>query len=340
MYRFGFRLWHDSGVSIQKPTFSRRRFLLAALGVTAAASLPTSLTGCTKLQRPTADRVVDAYHKLALRDLEFLTSAGGTGAGTTIEVRTAHRDRLAEEIKRSCGIHEDGSAPEECGPAESSGLPAPDTGATPLDVLADARSHQLIVDALTRKSDFTDAFEVELVTAIDGGLVLAMRNLGQSWPKLVPDAPKASDGQDLLSGCEEPLTQALKAEYGLIYSFGVVAPKLGNDLKTSALTSTDRHRLLRDRTVALFDAAGIAAPVADPAYVATDSSLDPATAPAEFASATEMNCADAWQKVAIAAKNPQMRLFALQSAGLAAAGSSIFAGAPEEPLPGLQASLG
>lgn len=283
---------------------------------------------------------MDTYHKLALRDLEFLITATGAEADAATTLRTIHRDKLAAEIQRSCGVHEDGSAPDECGPATQSGMSAPAGEQTILDVLADSRSNSALLDALRRGADFTDPYEVELVTAVDGGLVLALRNLGQAWSNLVPAQPTPVDGENLLEGCEEDIKAALKAEYGLIYSFGVATTALDKDLKVSATTSADRHRLLRDRTIAILEGAGVSAPLADPGYTTAGDAPDVKTAAAEFASAAETDCANAWQKVAMHAKDPQMRLFAIQSAGLAAAGSSVFAGAPEEPLPGLEASLG
>lgn len=299
----------------------RRAFLLGATGLGGALALAAA--GCTPIMAPSADPVVEAAWALALRDADALE-------GVTSEVRRAQAAALAAEVSRSCGVLEDGSSPEEC-VATPSPLPAVPSPADAERVLIDSRSSQLLHDALGSGHSLDDPYEATLMSAVDGGIVLAARGLDVEWRDLVP----AVVGEPLDEDDAAPFADALIAEYALVYGMGVASPRVSADLRASTSSSADRHRLLRDRVISMLDDAGIAAPLAEPGYATVDGAPSPDDDAAGFAATLEDVCAQAWRQALMNAKEPAARAFALQAAGLCHAGGSVFRGDGAAALPGL-----
>lgn len=314
--------WHDGRVMIPPLPFSRRSFLVGSACLAGAA--PLAVAGCSSVLNPSADPVVRAAWGLALRDVRALPE------GRPREVRAAHADALATEVARACGVREDGTSPENC-VAEPEELPvAPaDPGAVPM--LSDARSSASLIEGLNRRSAADEPFDANLLAAVDGGLVLALRGEGVEWAELVP--AELELGEDDAG----VFASALSAEYALVYGMGVAAPRVPAEFRASTGTSADRHRLLRDRVAAMIGAAGVTVPPAAPGYDVVDGAPDPSESAAEFAATLEAACADAWRGAFTAAKDPAARLYALRAAGLAQAGAAVFRGAGETALPGLRA---
>lgn len=302
--------------------FSRRSFLVGSACV--AGAVPLALTGCSSVLNASADPVVRAAWGLALRDVRELPE------GAVRSVRSAHADALAGEVARACGVREDGTSPESC-VAEPEELPAApaDDGATSL--LSDARSSDTLIEGLDRRSAADEEFDANLLAAVDGGLVLALRAEGVDWDELVPRAVELDEDD---AGV---FASALSSEYALVYGMGVAAPRVPAEYRASTGTSADRHRLLRDRVASMIGSAGVTVPPAAPGYDVVDGAPDPSESAAEFAGTLEGACATAWRDAFASAKEPAARLFALQAAGLAQAGAAVFRGEGESALPGLSA---
>lgn len=309
------------------PALPRRSFLVGAAGLGGALTLAAA--GCTSIVAPSADPVVEAAWALALRDAPLLRDAAAPAA----EARAAQADALAAEVTRACGVLDDGSSPQECVAAPSP-LPAAPSPADARTVLLDSRSSGSLHDALAESRSLQDPYEAALVSAVDGGLILALRGLDVDWRELTPEYA----GDEVLDDDDAAVfADALIAEYALIYGMGVAAPRLAAEYRQSASTSADRHRVLRDRAIGALEDAGVPVPVAEPGYAVVDGAPDPETDAAGFASALEDSCAQAWRQALVDAKEPAARAFALQAAGLAQAGASVFRGGGSAALPGLPA---
>ncbi|MFD5867184.1 DUF4439 domain-containing protein [Corynebacterium sp. NPDC060344] len=309
----------------------RRAFLVGAAG--AGGALALAAAGCAPITAPSADPVVEAAWALALRDADVL----GDAASSAAETRAAQADALAAEVSRSCGVLEDGSSPEECVAAPSP-LPAAPSPSEPVAVLAESRGSGLLYDALGSGRALQDPYEAALVSAVDGGIVLALRGLGTEWADLVPELAGGGDNEEdgvLDADDAAPFADALIAEYALIYGMGVAAPRIGGELRQSTATSADRHRMLRDRVISLVEDAGADVPVAEPGYAVVDGAPDPESDAAGFAAALEDSCAQAWRQALLDAKKPAARAFALHAAGMCHAGGSVFRGDGAAALPGL-----
>ena len=309
------------------PALPRRSFLVGAAGLGGALTLAAA--GCTSIVAPSADPVVEAAWALALRDAPLLRDAAAPAA----EARAAQADALAAEVTRACGVLDDGSSPQECVAAPSP-LPAAPSPADARAVLLDSRSSQLLHDALGSGRSLEDPYEATLMSAVDGGLVLALRGLDVDWRELTPEYA----GDEVLDEDDAaPFADALIAEYALVYGMGVASPRVSADLRASTSSSADRHRLLRDRVISMLDDAGIAAPLAEAGYATVDGAPSPDDDAAGFAAALEDACAQAWRQALINAKEPAARKFALKAAGLCHAGGSVFRGDGSAALPGLPA---
>ncbi|WP_448850978.1 DUF4439 domain-containing protein [Corynebacterium sp. 335C] len=308
--------------SLRRPT--RRRVLAGGAGL---AVLLLGAGGCSVLHLPEADDALQAMRGLAARDSAVLPGHPG-------EVRLAHAEALGAEITRSCGVREDGTRPEGCGDAP--GAPAP-AGGDPVGELTDSRGHASLLTALDGRRTLSDAYECELAAAVDGGIVLALRSLDVDWEDLVPDpaAAVAESGEGLSGDDADLLAAALEAEYALVYGMGVAAPRIADDLRVSAGTSADRHRILRDRVIALLEDAGEEVPAAAPGYAVAAGAPDPDADAAGFARHLERTAAEKWRAVLAGSRTPALRLAALQAAGLSQAGAAVFAGDGTAALPGL-----
>lgn len=301
---------------------------MGAAGLGGALTLAAA--GCTPITGPSADPVVEAAWALALRDAGVLGDASPEVAG----VRRTQADALAAEVSRACGVLEDGTSPEECVTAPSP-LPAAPSPADAVSVLRDSRGSSSLHDALSSGRALQDPYEATLLSAVDGGVVLALRGLEVEWRDLVPeyDGGEAIDEDDAAA-----FADALIAEYALVYGMGVAAPRIAADFRESTSTSADRHRVLRDRVISALEDAGVPVPVAEPGYSVVDGAPDPEQDAAGFAAALEDSCAQAWRQALMAAKEPAARAFALQAAGLCHAGGSVFRGDGAAALPGLPAA--
>lgn len=308
----------------------RRAFLAASL---TALSAP-ALTSCADLVAPRPDGTIEVLHALANRDVKNLEEVQGQGSAATAvaEIRAAQAEALAAEITRACGTLKDGRAPEKCGEAVAlpAAQPAPDDLVAMID---SSRSSRAILDSLASRGTLREDYDARLATAVDGGLVLAARLAGAKWEDLVPQPPT---GESLLRDAESQLTDALQAEYALIYGLGVVAPHVTGDDATAVEARGVRHRLLRDAAIALFAQEELQAPSAAAGYSATKEAPAPDDAPIDYLIALERHCAQAWEDVVKAAKEAPTRLFALNAAGISAAGASSLAGDATQALPGLK----
>lgn len=314
------------GAVINRSTpLPRRAFLAGSAGLGGALALAAA--GCAPIVPPSPDAVVEAAWALALRDAGVLESTAPDAAA----VRSRQAEALAKEVTRSCGVHEDGTVPEECAAAPSP-LPAAPSPSDAVRLLGDSRSHTSLHDALDSGRALREPYEAALVSAVDGGLVLALRGLGVEWDDLVPayvaDEPLTEEDA-------APVADALLAEYALVYGMGVAAPRIDAAYRESTETSADRHRLLRDRVVAMLGDAGVPVPVPEPGYAVADGAPDPADDAAGFAAALEESCAQAWRVALTEAKRPAARMFALRAAGLCHAGGAVFRGEGTAALPGL-----
>lgn len=312
----------SASASRRTRTLSRRGFLAAAFAV---GSLP-ALSACSHLVAPRPDYAIEVLHALAARDAHLLIDANPDLAA----VRSAQVTELDKEITRACGAHKDGKPVDECG----SDVAAPAslaTGAHAKVLLTDSRNNPVLAKALDSRTALREEHTARLATAVDGGMVLALRAAGAEWEELVPLIP--SD-RDEISGAEEQMTKALQAEYMMIYGVGVAAPHVGGDTTTALLARGERHRILRDRARLILEDSDVEVPESAPGYMPEDAP-SPDTAPVDYMIALERYCAQAWEAVLLAANNPRMRMFALQAAGVAAAGAAALGGNNLEPLPGL-----
>lgn len=303
-------------------TFSRRGFLTAALSV---GSLP-ALSACSQLVAPRPDYAIEVLHALAARDAHLLID----GNPALAAVRSAQVTELDKEITRACGTRKDGKPVDECG----SDVAVPGSLAAGADaklLLTDSRNNPVLTKALDSRTALRERHAARLGTAVDGGLVLALRTAGAEWEELIPTVP--SD-RDEISGAEEQVATALQAEYMMIYGVGVAAPRVGGDTTAALLARGERHRILRDRTRIVLEDADAEVPESAAGYMPEDAP-SPDTAPVDYIIALERYCAQAWEDVLLAANNPRMRMFALQAAGVAAAGAAALGGNNLEPLPGL-----
>ncbi len=331
------------------PIVSRRAFLgfsATSLGV----AIASSVAGCGSWQ-PKPDPVLEAQWARALADQRFLAPDDGSpaagGADISSEVaawlnssRGAAAEAIGVEVERSCGVHPNGTVSQSC-------AGQPDYDPEKVDQLASStettiaavqspvskrivgsRGTQQLLDALDARTGLKEEYETLLAASVDGGLVLAARELSVPWDVLVPQLATPES----LGGKSATVNQALISEYELIYAAVATIPQLEGSDRTNAMDSADRHRLIRDRVVAALELGGITPPTAQPGYLPTDSSENPNQIIAQL----EQRCAQAWRDVVLTSADGGLRLFALQAAGLAQAGSAIFQGKAEAFLPGLE----
>ncbi len=311
-----------ASVSRRSRTFTRRGFLAAALTV---GALP-ALSSCSHLVAPRPDYAIEVLRALASRDARALNDEYPDLAA----VRSTQVTELDKEITRACGTRKDGKPVEEC----RSDVAVPGSlfaGADAKLLLTDSRNNPVLTKALDSRTALREKHTARLASAVDGGLVLALRTAGAEWEELVPAIP--SD-RDKISGAEEQLATALKAEYMVIYGVGVAAPRVTGDATSAFMARGERHRIVRDRVRKIMEDAEVGVPASAPGYM-PEGAPSPDTAPVDYMIALERYCAQAWEDVLTAAKNAQMRLFALQAAGIAAAGAAALGGNNLEPLPGL-----
>lgn len=298
-----------------------------------------ALAACTHLTPPRPDRGVEVLRALAARDAQLLSDAEVDLSA----LRSAQQTALGTEITRACGTHKDGKPVEQCG----SDVQLPATlpqAATAADILADSRGNTALVEALDG-SALREDYPARLATAVDGGLVLALRVAGAEWDDLVPAVPVTQEsGENLAKGAEDQLGAALQAEYMLIYGTGLAAAHSTGEALTAVMARAERHRLLRDRAREIMEASGLAVPEGAAGYSSADAGSgaadgtevpSPGDTPMEYLAAIERYCAQAWEDAFKVAKEAPMRLFALQAAGVAAAGSAALSANNVEPLPGL-----
>lgn len=325
------------GVSDQFPfphrLRTRRRVAVGSL----LAALTLGVTaGCSSLTSPQPDPVLKQMLALSLRDAE---SVGGEPA----DMRATQAEALQEEIARSCGTHRDGSAPEEC---VAPPAPAAEPTETPERGVELSHQSQLLLNslepseamenALDDRNSLREDYSVYLASSVTGGIVLAARESGVEWSALAPVFP---EGTELSGSDAELLTQALDAEYALIYGMGVAAPRVDADRTLSTETSADRHRQIRDEVVRVLGGADEEIPVPAPGYRGTSDDRDVDENPVAYAAALEQSAAGAWRTVLAEARSPQVRQFALQAAGVSEAGAAVFNGQPVDALPGFGAAV-
>nr|WP_240393908.1 DUF4439 domain-containing protein [Corynebacterium lactis] len=324
---------HDNGLPARP--LCRRNFLAAALATLATPALAS----CTHLVAPRPDAAIEVLHALAARDAELLSGAKDAAeAGTVSQIRSAQAEKLGAEIARACGTLKDGNKPERCGDDVHLGSTAAD-GSDPVALLIASRSDTALLDSLAQRSTLREDYQARLATATDGGVVLAARAVGASWKMLTPKAPATpadGSGPNLLRGAEDQIAAALSAEYALIYGLGVAAPHVGSDNREAVEARGERHRAIRDEVTALYGSQSLRAPAPAPGYSDAPGAPSPQDKPVEYLAALERSCAQAWEDVVKAAAEAPTRLFALQAAGLSAAGASALGGAELEPLPGLE----
>lgn len=304
---------------------SRRGFLAAALAV---GTLST-LSSCAHLTSPRPDRGAEVLRALAARDKELFADSNAELEA----LRSAQNRVLEAEITRACGSRKDGKPVDECGSSVqlASNLPP---AATAADILTDSRSNTALLQVLDEGA-LRENYAARLATAVDGGLVLALRSVGAQWQELLPTVPNAQEfGKNSVTGAEEQLATALRAEHMMVYGSGVVAARVSGERTTAVMARAERHRVLRDRCWELLTAADLEAPEPAAGYTSTGVP-SPTDAPIEYLDALERYCAQAWEDVFKSARKAPLRLFALHAAGVSAAGAAALNGAEMEPLPGL-----
>ena len=292
---------------------TRRGFL----GLGAATLVLPALSACGALTGPRPDPVIAALHALASSDLAALEQLG-TEAEATAAVRRTQLAALQREIQRSCGTAGDGTTPQQC--LDTNVQAAPVSANKAALIVSSARTSPLLREAFEQRSALEEDYAARLAVAVDAGCVIAARAAGASWESLEPQWGDVDMGS-LIGGAQEYLEAALQAEYATIYGLGLAAEVPA--ALTEALSSrADRHRRLRDAIIAVYRASEIEPPVAAPAYRELPGGVDHRSAPIAFAAALEWHASQAWEAVARYARSAEVRAFALQAAGVVAAGAA------------------
>ncbi|MFC9440979.1 ferritin-like domain-containing protein [Nocardia sp. NPDC057030] len=94
----------------------------------------------------------------------------------------------------------------------------------------------------------------------------------------------------------QALLDALRAEYGAVYAYGVIAAYASAERGRLVAESTAAHRVRRDATIDALTAAGVTAPPPDAAYTMPFPVNDPIPA-ARLAATVETDTAVAWRSV-------------------------------------------
>ncbi|MFE9576038.1 ferritin-like domain-containing protein [Nocardia sp. NPDC006044] len=94
----------------------------------------------------------------------------------------------------------------------------------------------------------------------------------------------------------QALLDALRAEYGAVYAYGVIAAYASAERGRLVAESTAAHRARRDATIDALTAAGVTAPPPDAAYTMPFPVNDPIPA-ARLAATVETDTAVAWRSV-------------------------------------------
>ena len=166
------------------------------------------------------------------------------------------------------------------------------------------------------------------MSAVDGGLVLALRGLDVDWRELTPEYA----GDEVLDEDDAaPFADALIAEYALVYDGGRRPAR--RRIPQSASTKPAGTGCCATGPSARWSAesgAGGRTRLRRRRWRRTE------TDAAGFASALEIP-APRRRQALVDAKEPAARAFALQAAGLAQAGASVFRGGGSAALPGLPA---
>ncbi|MFD6156601.1 ferritin-like domain-containing protein [Nocardia sp. NPDC060256] len=94
----------------------------------------------------------------------------------------------------------------------------------------------------------------------------------------------------------QALLDALRAEYGAVYAYGVIAAYASPERGRLVAENTAAHRARRDATIDALTAAGVTAPPSDAAYTVPFPVNDPIPA-AHLAATVETDTAVAWRSV-------------------------------------------
>ncbi|MFG1795344.1 ferritin-like domain-containing protein [Nocardia sp. NPDC049149] len=94
----------------------------------------------------------------------------------------------------------------------------------------------------------------------------------------------------------QALLDALHAEYGAVYAYGVIAAYASPERARLVAEHTAAHRARRDTTIDALTASGIDAPAQNAAYTVPFPVTDPIPA-AKLAAIVESDCAVAWRAV-------------------------------------------
>lgn len=104
----------------------------------------------------------------------------------------------------------------------------------------------------------------------------------------------------------QALLDALRAEYGAVYAYGVIAAYASAERGRLVAESTAAHRARRDATIDALTAAGVTAPPPDAAYTMPFPVNDPIPA-ARLAATVETDTAVAWRSVVERADTENVR---------------------------------
>ncbi|MFI6168390.1 ferritin-like domain-containing protein [Nocardia sp. NPDC051052] len=94
----------------------------------------------------------------------------------------------------------------------------------------------------------------------------------------------------------QALLDALRAEYGAVYAYGVIAAYASAERGRLVAANTAAHRARRDATIDALTAGGVTAPPPDAAYTVPFPVNDPIPA-AHLAATVEADTAVAWRSV-------------------------------------------
>ncbi|MEU7138474.1 ferritin-like domain-containing protein [Nocardia sp. NPDC046473] len=110
----------------------------------------------------------------------------------------------------------------------------------------------------------------------------------------------------------QALLDALRAEYGAVYAYGVIAAYASSERGRLVAENTAAHRARRDATIDALTAAGVTAPPSDAAYTVPFPVNDPIPA-AHLAATVETDTAVTWRSVVERADSESVRRMGVEA---------------------------
>ena len=206
---------------------SRRRTTITPV---TALFLAGGLTACAISPQPEADPALFSLSADAHADAAELSGSDPRGA----EVRERHAEALDAEIRRLCGVLEDGTVPDSCTVPAATDAPVP-TGTGSADVLPES------AEQIAREAASAPRESVPKLARMHGELAVLTGTTAEptTAEHLVSDAAFDPDSADL-----DAAQRALEWQYSAIYGLEVAQAWADPGVAASIGRSVEGHREL------------------------------------------------------------------------------------------------